>query len=226
MVIDIPGLLAPDEVASCRAALLGADWSDGRETAGHQAAKAKRNRQLATGHPLADEIGRLIVAALGRNPLFLAAALPQRVLPPRFNRYEGGETYGHHIDAAMIDIPGHGVRIRTDISATLFFCEPHEYEGGELEIDDAAGPRRVKLPAGHLVIYPGTSLHRVTPVTSGTRIASFFWIQSQVREDALRSLLFELHGVISRLRGQAADHPEALRLERIHQNLLRRWSGA
>lgn len=224
MMLTIPNVLTAEQVRECRLALEQADWADGRLTAGHVAVKAKSNQQLPLDHPLARQVGDLILNTLGKNPRFISAALPLRVLPPRFNRYTGGGTYGDHIDNAIFAVPGASQRVRSDISATLFFCEPAEYDGGELIVQDSYGSHSVKLPAGHMVIYPGSSLHRVTPVTRGTRLASFFWIQSLVREDHRRSMLWELDNAIQALTQEAADNPSIPQLTGVYHNLLREWS--
>lgn len=224
MMLQIPDLLNADQVRQCRQALEQASWTDGRSTAGHQAVRTKQNLQLPLDSEVARRIGDLIMDALGRNPLFMSAALPLKVLPPRFNRYEGGGCYGNHIDGAVMSVPGTPHRIRTDISATLFFSNPDEYDGGELTIEDSYGNHSVKLPAGHMVIYPGTSLHRVTPVTRGTRYASFFWVQSLVREDSQRALLFDLDNAIQQLTPKVDDDPALARLTGVYHNLLRRWT--
>jgi len=225
MMITIPDFLTPDQLRHCREALEKADWQDGRETAGDLAARVKANRQLAPGDPLVRELGDLILDCLGRNDRFLAAALPLKVLPPRFNRYEDGGTYGNHVDNAIFSVPGTPHRIRSDISATLFFSEPDEYEGGELVVEDTYGSHTVKLPAGHMVLYPGTSLHRVTPVTKGVRLASFFWVQSLVREDSRRALLWELDGAIGDVRRDNSESDAAPKLMAVYHNLLREWSN-
>ncbi|MBP6020003.1 MAG: Fe2+-dependent dioxygenase [Burkholderiaceae bacterium] len=224
MLITIPDLLPADQVLQCRQALEQADWTDGLATAGHIAAQAKNNRQLPLDHPLAAKIGDLILQALSQNPLFISAALPLRVLPPRFNRYEGGGEYGNHIDNAIFGIPGTSQRVRSDISTTVFFTDPQAYDGGELIIEDTYGRHSVKLPAGHAVIYPGTSLHRVTPVSRGTRLASFFWTQSLVRLDHQRAMLWELDNTIQSLASTDAKSPALPRLSGIYHNLLREWS--
>lgn len=224
MLLQIPDLLGPEQLRAARARLDSAEWIDGRQTAGYQSAQAKQNRQLAESSPLAQELGQTIRAALQASGLFMSAALPRAVFPPLFNRYEGGEHFGNHVDNAIRSVPG-GPSIRTDLSATLFFCEPHEYDGGELLIDDTYGAHKVKLPAGCLILYPSTSLHRVTPVTRGARVCSFFWIQSMVRDDAQRTLLFDLDMSIQRLRRQIGDRHEALIAQTgIYHNLLRRWA--
>ena len=207
-----------------RALLIGADWIDGRVTAGPQSARAKDNRQLPENHPVAREIGDTIVTALQRNPLFVSAALPLRVFPPLFNRYDSGQAFGNHVDNAVRQVTGTAHRIRTDLSATLFLAEPDEYDGGELHIEDTYGVHSVKLPAGHLVLYPSTSLHHVRPVTRGARVASFFWIQSMVRDDGQRTLLFDLDTAIQRVGTDVPDHPATVQLTGVYHNLLRRWA--
>ncbi len=224
MLVRIPDVLSADEVGQCRRALEQATWSDGRSTAGHLAARAKSNEQLALDDALAVELGNRIVDRLGRIPQFIAAALPLRVLPPRFNRYSGGGSYANHIDNAVFAVPGSAARVRSDLSATLFFSAPDEYDGGELVIEDTYGTHEVKLPAGHLVLYPGTSLHRVTPVTRGARYAAFFWVQSLVRDDGRRSLLLELDEAIRDVTAKLPDDPSLARLTGVYHNLLRQWS--
>ncbi|MCO5120281.1 MAG: Fe2+-dependent dioxygenase [Burkholderiaceae bacterium] len=224
MMFRISKLLTTEEVRACRQALEAADWTDGRATAGHLATRVKDNEQLAEGHPASQRLGELILQALGRNPEFLAAALPLKVLPPRFNRYRGGGQYGMHVDASVFSVPGTPHRIRSDLSATLFLSEPEEYEGGELTVADTYGEHSVRLPAGDMVLYPGSSLHRVTPVTRGTRLASFFWIQSLVRDDSQRTLMWELDGAIQALGQDIAGHPALDRLTGVYHNLLRQWA--
>ncbi len=224
MLLNIPEVLTPSEVERARRMLDAADWVDGAATAGFQSTRVKRNSQLQEGSPAARELGELVLRTLNGNPLFGSAALPARVFPPLFNRYAEGEAFGNHIDNAIRQVRGTNQRLRTDLSATLFLSEPDEYEGGELEIDDAYGPRAVKLPAGHMVLYPATSLHRVTAVTRGVRLASFFWVQSLVRGDAERSLLFDLDMSIIRLRQQVGDNEAVLALTGVYHNLLRRWA--
>lgn len=220
MMLEIPDLLTPAQLQQCRSALQQAQWQDGRHTAGHLAVSAKANQQLAQDDPLAQQLGEFILAQLGRHPRLMAAALPLKVLPPRFNRYSDGGTYGDHIDSAVFSVPGTPHRIRADLSATLFFSDPDEYDGGELVVQD----KRIKLPAGHLVLYSSGSLHRVEPVTRGARLASFFWIQSLVRQDDQRSVLLELDDSIQALRQQVPDSPELVRLTGVYHNLLRQWS--
>jgi len=224
MLITIPDVLSPELVASMRDRLDGAHWGSGLMTAGHQGARVKHNQQLAQTDPLAIELGETIVSALAGNTLFLSFALPLRVLPPMFNRYTVGETFGTHVDGAVRNVPGSPVRVRTDVSGTLFLSDPAEYDGGELCIEDTYGSKTVKLPAGHAVLYPSTSLHRVTPVTRGTRTASFFWLQSMVRDNDKRALLFDLDVGIQQLSGDHPDHPAAVRLTGVYHNLLRQWA--
>jgi PKHD-type hydroxylase len=224
MLLQIPDVLTPAQVADARRMLDQAEWIDGRVTAGHQSARAKHNRQLPEGHPVAEQIGDVILTALQKNPLFVAAALPLRVFPPLFNRYEGGQAFGNHVDNAIRQISGTGHRIRTDLSATLFLSAPEEYDGGELLVEDTYGVHSVKLPPGHLVLYPSTSLHRVQPVTRGARVASFFWIQSMVRDDGQRTLLFDLDVATQRVSQDLPDHPSAVQLTNVYHNLLRRWA--
>lgn len=224
MLLNIPDVLNKDQMAQARSILESAPWVDGKVTAGHQSARAKDNMQIPEDSPAARQLGDMIVQALGKNPLFLSAALPLRVFPPLFNRYQGGQSFGTHVDNAIRQIPGTPHRIRTDLSATLFFSEPGEYDGGELTIEDTYGVKAVKLPAGHMILYPATSLHFVSPVTRGARMASFFWIQSMVPDDGQRSLLFDLDTGIQRVTSQDPDHPAAVQLTGVYHNLLRRWS--
>ncbi len=225
MVIEIPELFSADEVRSFRQALEQADWADGRATAGHRAAQVKENEQLPLDHPLARQLADRVLARLMQTPLFIAAALPSRVLQPRFSRYDGRGHYGNHVDNAIFPIPGTGEHLRSDVSSTLFLSDPDEYDGGELMIEDMFGTHAVKLPAGHLIVYPGSSLHRVAPVTRGTRFASFFWTQSFVAAPERRRLLLELDGAIQSV---ASDHPEhgsVDTLTQVYHNLLRQWSS-
>ena len=226
MLLHIPQVLTPEQVAQFRDKLASAAWADGRVTAGYQSGKAKDNAQLPENDPVARELGALVLEALARNSTCFSAALPQRVYPPLFNRYDGGQSFGFHVDNAIrYDRSRGGAEaVRTDVSATLFLASPDEYDGGELVIEDTYGMQRVKLPAGDLVLYPGTSLHQVTPVTRGARLASFFWIQSLVREDAQRRMLFELDLSIRRLTQDVPDHPALVQLTGVYHNLLRRWS--
>jgi PKHD-type hydroxylase len=225
MLLQIPDILDADQVASARRALENADWVDGRVTAGHQSARAKDNLQVPEDDPVARKIGETILAALQRNPLFISAALPLRVFPPLFNCYRGGQSFGNHVDNAIRRVASTGMPIRTDLSATLFLAEPDEYQGGELLIEDTYGVHAVKLPAGHMVVYPSSSLHNVQPVTQGARLAAFFWIQSMIRDDGERTLLFDLDTAIQRLTVDLPDPPAALQLTSVYHNLLRRWAA-
>lgn len=224
MLLHIPAIFTAEEVSRIRAALEQAEWADGKATAGYQSAKAKHNLQLPQDHPLAREIGEAMLQRLWNHPLFMSAALPLKVFPPLFNCYTGGGSFDFHIDNAVRDIHGGRERVRTDLSSTLFFSDPEDYDGGELVIQDTYGLQQVKLPAGDLVLYPGTSLHKVNPVTRGARYASFFWTQSLVREDSQRTLLFEMDQSIQRLTHDVPDHPSLIRLTGTYHNLLRRWS--
>jgi PKHD-type hydroxylase len=224
MLLHIPNVLTPEQVTHARAALESAAWIDGRVTAGPQSSRAKQNLQLPEDSPVARELGEIILGALQRNPLFMSAALPLRVFPPLFNQYAGGHSFGSHVDNAIRLVPGTPHRVRTDLSATLFFIEPDDYDGGELVVEDTYGTHRVKLPAGHLILYPSTSLHHVTPVTRGARISSFFWIQSLVRDDGRRTLLFDMDTAIQRLAADVASHPSTVQLTGVYHNLLRQWA--
>lgn len=224
MLVHVPNVLTPEQVETARTSLQQADWVDGRVTAGHQSARVKFNTQLPENHPVAEELGDMVLTALQRHALFISAALPLKVFPPLFNRYQGGEAFGNHVDNAIRQVGGTGHRIRTDLSATLFLSAPDEYDGGELLVEDTYGVHSVKLPAGHLVLYPSTSLHSVRPVTRGARVASFFWIQSMIRDDGQRTLLFDLDTAIQRLNQDAPDHPSAVQLTGVYHNLLRRWA--
>jgi PKHD-type hydroxylase len=224
MLLTIPDVLNPAEVVEARRHLDQAHWVDGRVTAGHQSARAKENMQLPEDHPAARLLGDVVLAALERSPLFTTAALPAKVFPPLFNRYEGGQFFGTHVDNAIRQVRGTAHRIRTDLSATLFLSTPEEYEGGELVVEDTYGVHSVKLPTGHLVLYPSTSLHHVRPVTRGARICSFFWIQSMIRDDGHRTLLFDLDMAIQRINEDMPDHASAVQLTGVYHNLLRRWA--
>lgn len=223
MLIHIPALFALGEAARICEALAETEWADGRLTAGYQSAKAKHNLQLPEEHPLAREISAAVLERLWANPVFLSAALPHKVFPPLINCYQQGGSFDFHIDNAVRQPRGGGERLRTDLSSTVFFSDPASYEGGELEIQDTFGNQAVKLAAGDMVLYPGTSVHRVRPVTRGTRFAAFFWTQSLVREDAQRALLFEMDEAIQALTVDMPDHPGLLRLTGTYHNLLRRW---
>ena len=224
MIVRIPQVLTAEELATVRARLAEASWVDGRVTAGHQSVKVKANLQIAEDSQDARDLGAIVLRGLERNALFMAAALPRHVYPPMFNKYDPGMAFGTHIDGAIRQIGTQ--RIRTDISATLFLNPPEDYEGGELLVEDTYGAHSVKLPAGDMVIYPATSLHRVTPVTKGARIASFFWIQSLVKDDSERSLLFDMDRAIAEL-GQIVpgDSPAMLRLSASYHNLVRKWTA-
>lgn len=223
MLIEIEALLSAAELDEVRRQLLAQPWVDGKVTAGVQSAQVKANRQLDEDNPLARQLGELILRRLSDNALFMSAALPKRIYPPLFNRYGGGEAFGFHVDNAIRGIKGVRERVRTDLSATLFLADPASYDGGELVIRDTFGEQRVKLPAGHLVLYPGSSLHRVEPVTRGERLASFFWIESLVREDGQRQMLLDMDVAIQRLTVQGVDDQSLLELTGVYQNLLRRW---
>ena len=224
MLLHIPNVLTPDELQRVREALNRADWVDGRQTVGAQGAQVKRNLQLPETSPEREALGRLVLQALARHPLYHAAALPLRTLAPRFNRYEGGGHYGFHVDGAVMALPDGG-QLRSDISCTLFLAEPDEYDGGELIIHDTYGEHEVKLPAGDLVLYPSSSLHEVRAVTRGARLAAFFWIQSLVRDDGRRRILFDLDMAIQTLTASpSTDRAALLSLTAVYHNLLRQWS--
>jgi len=224
MLLHVENIFSSDEAADILQALQKADWVDGKVTAGPQSGRVKDNMQLPEDHPLSRELGGLILGALERNPLFMRAALPLQVFPPLFNRYQGGQAFGTHVDNAIRQAAATGHRIRTDLSATLFFSPPDAYEGGELVVEDTYGLHEVKLPPGHLILYPSTSLHHVRPVTRGARICSFFWIQSMIRSDAQRTLLLDLDVGIQRFVSDAPDHPAAVQLTGVYHNLLRMWA--
>ena len=224
MLVHLPNILDAAQLTLCHQALARAEWIDGRATAGHQSERVKDNQQIPERHPVARQLGDVILTALERNPLFLSAALPLKIVPPLFNRYQGGQTYGDHVDGAIRPITGTPYRVRTDISITVFLTPPQSYDGGELVIDDAYGAQRVKFPAGDAILYPGTSLHRVEPVRRGTRLASFFWIESMVRSDQQRSMLFELDTAIQQLTAGESDAAALLKLTNIYHNLLRQWA--
>ena len=225
MLLHVPEVLTPDELRQCRDLLRDAPWTDGRATAGAQSAVVKNNEQLPTRCEQAQALQAIVLRALERHPLFFSAALPKRIFPPMFNRYGGtANTYGPHVDMAVRHTAQGGVRVRTDVSCTLFFADPDEYDGGELEIDDTFGNRQVKLPAGDMVLYPGTSVHGVAPVTRGHRLASFFWVESMVRSDEQRRLLFDLDMALMRLREREGESAEAVALTGTYHNLLRMWA--
>ncbi len=224
MLLHIPDVLNPEQVTAARERLDQAEWIDGRVTAGHQSARAKDNQQLPEDSPVARQIGDAILSALQRSPLFISAALPLRVFPPLFNRYQGGHSFDTHVDNAIRHVTGTAHRIRTDLSATLFLSHPDDYDGGELIVEDTYGVHSVKLPAGHMILYPATSLHHVRPVTRGARVASFFWIQSMVREDAERALLFDLDSAIQQITQAVPENRALVSLTGVYHNLLRRWA--
>lgn len=224
MLLPIPDVLTTGQLQRARQLLDQADWVDGRVTAGHQSAQAKDNMQLPEGSQAACELGAMILGALEHSALFISAALPARVFPPLFNRYQGGQAFGTHVDNAIRQVTGTPHRIRTDLSATLFLSSPEEYDGGDLVVEDTYGTHSVKLPAGHMILYPATSLHHVRPVTRGARLASFFWIQSMVRDDGERTLLFDLDVAIQRLAGDGPAQAAAVQLTGVYHNLLRRWA--
>ncbi len=224
MLLTIPDVFTREQVIAARQKLDSAEWVDGRVTAGYQSSLAKDNAQIPEGHPVAQEIGEWILQALGQNPLFVSAALPMKVFPPLFNRYAGGQSFGTHVDNAIRHLKGTAHRVRSDLSATLFFSNPEEYDGGELVIEDTYGIHTVKLPAGHMVLYPSSSLHNVRPVTRGARVSSFFWIQSMVRADSARTLLFDLDNVAQSVGASDPNSPSAVKLVGIYHNLLRHWA--
>jgi PKHD-type hydroxylase len=226
MLLQIPDVLTAEQVAQCRQILDAADWVDGRVTAGYQSGRVKNNMQLPEGHPAAEQLRDIVLRALEGSSLYMTAALPLKVFPPLFNRYEGGQSFGSHVDNAIRQVAGSTHRVRTDLSATLFLASPSEYDGGELIVEDTYGVHTVKLPAGHMILYPSTSLHHVRPVTRGARTASFFWIQSMVRDDGQRTLLFDLDMGIQRITEDAPDHPATVQLTGVYHNLLRRWADS
>ncbi len=225
MLLTVPDVLTKAQVAECRKLMDQAEWVDGNVTSGHQSALAKNNQQLPEGSPVARQVGDLIQDAIGLSPLFISAALPLKVFPPLFNRYEGGQNFGTHVDNSIRHLRGTNFRIRSDLSATLFFSEPEDYDGGVLTIEDTFGKQEVKLSAGSMVLYPSSSLHHVTPVTRGARVSSFFWLQSMVRDDSQRTLLFQLDQSIQQLTVErSGKDPEVIRLAGVYHNLLRMWA--
>lgn len=224
MLLHIPNIFSKEEVSYIRSRLEQASWQNGQLTAGHIAINSKDNEQLDEEDPFAIELGDEIIKRLGNHPLFISAALPHKVFPPMFNRYSGGGTYGFHVDNAIRKPKTNPLRVRTDVSSTLFFSEPEEYEGGELVIQDTYGEQRVRLPAGDLVLYPSTSLHQVTPVTQGIRYASFLWTQSMIRSDEQRRLLFDMDMAIQELTKDVPNHPAIIKLSGNYHNLLRQWA--
>jgi PKHD-type hydroxylase len=224
MLLRVPSVLNADELAHFRAVMGEARWVDGNATSGHQSSQGKYNEQLPENSPEARELGERVLQALARSPLFFSAALPKQVFPPLFNRYGPGMAFGNHVDAAIRAHSVQPVRIRTDLSATLFLGEPDTYDGGELLVEDTYGVQSVKLPAGDMVLYPATSLHRVAPITRGVRVASFFWIQSMIRDDGQRTLLFDLDMAIIKMTQAAAQEPALVSLTGVYHNLLRMWA--
>ena len=226
MLVHVPEVLNGERLLECRRIVEGAPWVDGRVTAGHQSMRVKENEQIPEDDPAARKAGGIVMEALERNGLFVSAALPLKVFPPLFNRYQGGETFGNHVDNAIRQVTGTAHRIRTDLSATLFLTRPDEYDGGELVVEDTYGPHAIKLAAGDMILYPGTSVHHVRPVTRGVRLASFFWIQSMVRDDGQRTLLFDLDRSIIDLTQQMPDSESVVTLTAVYHNLLRMWADS
>lgn len=224
MLIKIPEVLTQQQIQYAKETMLKADWTDGSVTAGYQSTKTKNNLQLPENSKLAIELGDMILAALAKNNRFMSAALPLKIFPPLFNCYQGGQNFGIHVDNAIRQVPGTPVKVRTDISITLFISEPEEYDGGELIIEDTYGSQKVKLAAGDMVLYPSTSLHKVTPVTRGRRLASFFWLQSMINSDEKRTLLFDMDMAIQSLRSSLDDSAEIIQLTGVYHNLLRQWA--
>lgn len=224
MLLTIPEVLTAEQLAQAKKLLAKAEWVDGRVTAGHQSARTKDNQQIPENHEVAKKLGEIILSSLSKSPLFISAALPAKVFPPLINRYQSGQSFGTHIDNAIRQVPGTAHYVRTDLSATLFLVNPEDYEGGELVVEDNYGVHKVKLPAGHIVLYPASSLHRVNPVTKGARVASFFWIQSMVRDDGRRTILFDLDLAIQRLNKDIPSHESLVKLTGVYHNLLRSWA--
>ena len=224
MLIRIPKVLSPAQIEACRTALERADWTDGKTSAGPLTKAVKDNMQVPSSHPVARRLGEMILDTLGKNALFMRAALPLKIVPPSFNRYSGGQSYGKHVDATVQHVWGAADRVRTDLSATLFLSAPEDYDGGELTLHDELGERAIKLPAGDMVLYPATSVHHVKPVMRGARLAAFFWMQSMVRDDGERSLLFELGTVLHEYEKALPEHPALVQLTGVYYNLFRRWT--
>jgi len=224
MIVHLSAVLAPSQVQLAMKRLSVCEWADGRATAGYQGASVKNNRQLPENSAVSREMGAMMLSALERNPLFISAALPNRVYPPLFNRYETGMEFGNHVDNAVRLQPQDGSKFRTDLSATVFLSALNDYDGGELLIEDTFGTQQIKLPAGDMVLYPASSLHRVSPITRGARVASFFWVESMVRDDAERTLLFDLDTAIQRLAATQADQQARVQLTNCYHNLLRKWA--
>jgi PKHD-type hydroxylase len=226
MVLTIARILSAAQIADFRQALGSVEWVDGKATAGYLSSRAKNNEQVSEGHPVARRLGNVILEELDKNESFISAALPMRVLPPLFNRYTQGQSYGGHIDGAVRPIAGTPFRVRTDLSATLFLADPMEYDGGELVIGEAGDEKQVKLPAGDMVLYSGGTVHRVMPVTRGVRLAAFFWVQSMVRDETQRGILFDFDNALQELGRSGADHDACVRLAGVYHNLLRRWADS
>ncbi|WP_151801599.1 Fe2+-dependent dioxygenase [Acinetobacter guillouiae] len=225
MIHHIPNVLSKEQVLYFRNTMQSTEWISGQYTTGSLSANVKKNQQLPENHPLTQQLGNIILDALGQNAQFLSAALPLEILPPYFNRYENNQSFGFHVDNSIRNIRGTQQRIRTDLSCTVFLSEPDEYQGGELVVEDTYGYHEIKLPAGDLILYPSTSLHEVTAVTQGTRIASFFWLQSMIRDDANRHMLFNLDQSIQNLRIELGDmHAEVVKLTSLYHNLIRKWA--
>jgi PKHD-type hydroxylase len=224
MLLHIPNVLNPEELSAIQKIMREADWVDGKVTAGTQSEQVKNNLQLAENSEAAETARKIVLKALSRNALFFSAVLPKKIYPPLFNQYRGGMDFGNHIDNAVRTHAATGNHVRTDVSSTLFLSDPDSYEGGELVVEDTYGQQMVKLPAGDMVVYPGTSLHHVRPVTKGARIASFFWTQSMIRDDAQRTLLFDMDAAISTLRQQHGDSAAVVRLTGNYHNLIRMWA--
>lgn len=224
MLLRVPQVLNSEELSQLQALMAKAEWTDGKVTAGTQSAQVKRNMQLPEASADAEVARQIVLKALGRNALFFSAALPKKIYPPLFNQYREGMDFGAHIDNAVRTHAASGMHVRTDISCTLFLADPHNYEGGELVVEDTYGHQMVKLPAGDMVMYPGTSLHHVRAITSGARLASFFWLQSMVRDDAQRTLLFDMDAAIATLRQQMGDTAAVIRLSGNYHNLIRMWA--
>ncbi|HEY0799892.1 MAG TPA: Fe2+-dependent dioxygenase [Steroidobacteraceae bacterium] len=226
MVLTIPGLLSAAQIADFRQALASVEWIDGKATAGYLSSRAKNNEQVTEGDPVGRRLGNVILEELDKSESFISAALPMRVLPPLFNRYTRGRSYGGHIDGAVRPIAGTPFRVRTDLSATLFLADPAEYDGGELVIGEAGDEKHVKLPAGDMVLYSGGTVHRVMPVTRGVRLAAFFWVQSMVRDETRRTILFDFDNALQQLGRSGADHDACVRLAGVYHNLLRQWADS
>jgi PKHD-type hydroxylase len=226
MLLIIPGVLSAAQVADFRQALGNIEWIDGKATAGYLSSRAKNNQQVPEGHPVGRRLGNIILEELDKNESFIGAALPMRVLPPLFNRYTEGRSYGGHIDGAVRPIAGTPFRVRTDLSATLFLADPSEYDGGELVIGEGHDEKSVKLPAGDMVLYSGGTVHRVVPVTRGARLAAFFWVQSMVRDETRSAILFDFDNALQQLGRAGADHDACVRLAGVYHNLLRQWADS